>query len=93
MSLLAQVVYISVGDIPDYLVRPLLVIGVIIAIYFLHLYTTWSLTEEKFVEKIAQHRDEPLADLDAPDNIMVARKEENKEENKEDITTQHVTYS
>lgn len=57
------------------------------------MYTTWSLTEEKFVEKIAEHRDEPLADLHAPDNNMVARKEENKEENKEDIKTQHVTNS
>lgn len=31
-----------------------------------YLYSTGSLTEEKLVEKIAEHWDEPFADLHAP---------------------------
>ena len=75
LSLLAQLVYMSVDDIPDYLIRPFLIIGVVIVVYCFYLYTTWSFTEEKVVEKIAEHRDEPLADLHAPTKDMQTKKD------------------
>lgn len=56
----------SLGDIPSYLVRPLIILVVVGWWFWFYLYSTWSFTEEKLVEKIAQHRDEPLSDIRAP---------------------------
>lgn len=52
--------------IPPSLVRPLFIGIIILCLGGLYLYATGNFTEEKLVEKIAEKRDEPMANLHTP---------------------------
>lgn len=53
--------------IPPQLIKPVLIVAVIVVLWWFYLWSTGNLSEDKLVETIAKKRDEPLADLHAPD--------------------------
>ncbi|MBP6256968.1 hypothetical protein KA405_04645 [Patescibacteria group bacterium] len=65
-SLVAQLIFMNFNAIPPSLVRPLFITIVVLCLGGVYLYATGNFTEEKLVEKIAEKRDEPMADLHAP---------------------------
>lgn len=65
-SLVVQLIYMNFDAIPSSLVRPLFIGIVILCLGGVYLYATGNFTEEKLVEKIAEKRDEPMADLHTP---------------------------
>lgn len=78
----------SIDSVPSYLVRPLIILCILGWWFCFYLYSTWAFTEEKLVEKIAKHRDEPLADLHSPwknELPLVEKLHQSVQEKKEDL--------